>query len=233
LAKLKRLRVPGFWKISKKEMKWVVSPRPGPHPKFYSIPLLIIVRNMLGLGETAKEAKSIIKNGEVLVDNKSRKDHAYPVGLFDVVSFPKIKKFYRVVPNPKGLVLIEISADEATKKICRIDNKTLVEKGKMQLNLHDGKNILVDNKNYKTGDSILIELPSLKILQHISLAQGNLGLISKGLQSGKVGKIKEVIPGKMREKTKIVCELDKETKEIVKDMLFVVGKDKPVVSVSE
>lgn len=233
MAKLKRLLAPSFWKVPKKVRKWVVSPRPGPHPKFYSIPLLIIVRDILKLADTAKEAKKIIKSGEVLVDGKPRKDHRYPVGLFDVVSFPKIKKDYRIVPNPKGLSLIEIPEKEAKQKICRINNKTLVKKGKLQLNLHDGKNILVDNDSYKTGDSILIELPSLKILQHVPLAQGNLGLICKGLQAGKIVRIKEIIPGRIREKPKVICELDTQTKEIMKDRLFVVGKEKPLIKVSE
>jgi len=232
VKKLKRLLSPKFWRIPKKEYKWVVSPKPGPHPKFYSIPLQIVVRDILKLADTAKEAITIIRRGEILVDGKPRKDYGYPVGLFDSISIPMAKKYYRVVPSSDGLTLIEISAKEAGKKICKIKNKTSV-KGKIQLNLSDGKNILVKDKKYKTGDSLLLEVPSLKIVDHISLTSGNMGIVSKGKNSGKFGKIKEIISGTIKEEPQIVCEIDGRKQKILKDMFFVLGKDKPIIEVGE
>ena len=228
---LKRLLAPEFWKIPKKVKKWVVSPRAGPHPKFYCIPLQILVRDILKLVETGKEARTIIKKGEILVDGKPRKDHAYPVGLFDVISTPRTKQNYRVVPDVKGLALVEIPEKEADKKICKIENKTILKKGKLQLNLHDGKNLLTDNKDYKTGDSILIELTSLKILQHLALEKGNIGIVSEGANVGRIGKIVDIVPGKMKEDVKIVCEIEGKTQEILKDRFVVIGKDKPLITV--
>jgi small subunit ribosomal protein S4e len=89
--------VPRFWRVPKKERTWVVSPRPGPHKKFECIPLLIIVRDILKIVDNAKDAKKIIKSREIFVDGKPRRDHKYPVGLFDVVEIPKLRKQYRVV----------------------------------------------------------------------------------------------------------------------------------------
>lgn len=232
MGKLKRLLAPKFWKVPKKAYKWVVSPKPGPHPKFYCIPLQIIVRDILKLAETGKEAKMLIKRGEILVDGKSRKSHGYPTGLFDIISIPRLKKYYRVIPSSNGLQLIEISEKEANKKICKIENKTTV-KGKIQLNLSDGKNIFATDKKYKTGDSLLLELPSIKILDHIPLAQGNIGIVSNGRNAGKVGKIKDVIAGTIKEKPKVVCEIDGRKQEILKDKFFVVGRDKPLIAVGE
>jgi len=233
MAKLKRLLVPAYWRISKKANKWTVSPRPGPHKKFECIPLQIILRDILRLGETAKEAKTIIKKGEILVDGKKRKDHAFPVGLMDVISIPRIKKYYRILPSKKGLELKEISERETNKKICRINNKVLVKKGKLQLNLHDGKNILVDKDVYKTSDSVLIELPSQKILGHIKLEKGNLALITKGKNSGKMGKIKKVIMSKRGEPSKVICELEKKNVEVRKEHVFVIEKEKPEIKLGE
>lgn len=228
---LKRLLAPEFWKIPKKVKKWVVSPRAGPHPKFYCIPLQILVRDILKLVETGKEARTIIKKGEILVDGKPRKDHAYPVGLFDVISTPRTKQNYRVVPDVKGLALVEIPEKEADKKICKIENKTVLKKGKLQLNLHDGKNLLTDSKEYKTGDSILIELTSLKILQHLALEKGNIGIVSEGANVGRIGKIVGIVPGKMKEDVKIACEIEGKIQEILKYRFVVIGKDKPLVTV--
>lgn len=232
MAKLKRLLIPTFWKVPKKTYKWAVSPRPGPHPKFYSIPLQVVVRDVLKLAETGKEARAIIKKGEVLVDGKARKDHAYPAGLFDVISIPRLKQHYRIVPFAKGLKLIKISEKESNLKICKIENKTVIKKNRIQLNLNDGKNIFADEK-YKIGDSLLLELPSLKIAQHIPLEKGCLGIVSRGINAGKTGEVKEIVPGKMKERAKVVCETEGKLQEILKDSFFVIGKDKPLISVSE
>lgn len=237
VKKLKRLLSPKFWKVKKKEYKWVVSPKPGPHPKFYSIPLQIILRDILNLAETAKEARNIVTKGEILVDGKVRKEYGYPVGLFDVVSIPRIKKHYRMVPKlslrkENEIGLIEIPEKESNKKICKIMNKTMV-KGKLQLNLSDGKNVLTAEKKYKTGDTLLLELPSLKILDHVPLAAGNIGIVSKGKNEGNLGKIKDIIPGSIKEIAKIVCEIDGRKQQILKDRFFVVGKDKPLITVGE
>ncbi|MCD6402954.1 MAG: 30S ribosomal protein S4e [Candidatus Aenigmarchaeota archaeon] len=228
---LKRLLVPRFWKIPKKLRKWAVAPRPGPHPKEMSIPLLVVVRDLLKLAETGKEAKKIIKAGEVLVDGRKRKDHKFPVGFMDVVSIPKIKKHYRVGIDQHGLKLVEIKDDEANKKLCRIEDKTIVKGGKTQLNLHDGRNVLVEEDVYKTGDSILIELPTQKILKHIKLEKDSLAVIIGGQNMGSLVKVKEVIVTRSREPNKVTCVKGKEEITAIKDYVFVVGKDKPLVTV--
>lgn len=232
MSKLKRLLAPEFWKIPKKISKWAVAPRPGPHRKFESIPMQILVRDILKLVETGKEAKRIIKSGEVLVDGKIRKDHAYPVGLMDVVSIPKIKKHYRIVPISKGLGLIEISEEESKLKMCRIENKTVVKKGKLQLNLHDGRNTLVDKNEYGTGDSVLIEIPSQKIIEHVRMDKGSLGLIVKGKNTGKTIVINNVVVTRSREPNKVVCEIEGKKTEVIKDYVFVIGSKEPLIKLS-
>ena len=127
--------------------------------------------------------------------------------------------------------MVEIEKD-TNLKICAIDNKSILKKGKTQLNLHDGKNILVENGNYKTGDSLLVELPSLKIVEHLPLEKGNIGLISHGTSSGKFGKVKELIKGTLREPQKVICEIDKEDRIVSKYSFIVVGKEKPAIKIS-
>ena len=172
MSHLKRLSAPPFWKVARKETRWVVAPTPGPHAKLQSIPLSIILKHLLNIANTTTEAKKIIRMGEIIVDGKRKKDYAYPIGMFDTISIPKIKKNYRIVPGPKGLLLSELDGNEANIKICKINNKSTIGKNKTQLNLHDGKNIIVENGDYNTGDSLLLELPSLKILEHLKLEKG-------------------------------------------------------------
>jgi len=232
MAKLKRLKAPKFWKVRKKKFKWVIRSKPGPHKTLESIPLLIIIRNILKLADTGKEAKKIITSGEILVDRKKRKDPKFSVGLMDTVSVPKIDKNYRVIPSHKGLDLIEITKKEASMKICRINNKSLVKGNKLQLNLHDGRSILTKN-GYKTGDSVLIELPSQKILEQIKLERGFIGLIIKGKNMGKMVKIKDVVIIKGREPNKVICEFERKTMEVIMNYIIVVGKDRPLVKLCD
>lgn len=185
------------------------------------------------VASTGDEARKIIKAGEILVDGRKRKDHGFPVGLFDAVSIPKLNQSYRVVPTTKGLELIKIPESEADKKISKVVDKTVLKKGKLQLNLHDGKNILVDKSEYKTGDSLLLQVPELKILEHIKLEKGSLGIVSKGVDSGKVGAVKEVVQTKSREARKVSVDLEGTVEDVLQDRFFVIGKDKPAITVSE
>jgi small subunit ribosomal protein S4e len=232
MSHLKRLLAPSFWRVPKKGTKWVVTPHPGPHGKTDSVPLSIILTHMVKMADTTTEAKKVIRQGEIFVDGKRRKDYAYPAGIFDAISMPKAKKYYRLVPSTKGLDLIETSEKDANIKICKIDKKSVIKKGKVQLNLNDGKNILVADGNYKTGDSLLLELPSLKIMEHFPLEKGNLGMISHGTGVGKIVKVKGLVKGNIKEQQKVLCEVDKEEKMIVKESFVIVGKDKPAIKLS-
>ena len=71
---LKRYKMPAFWPVNRKEKKWVVRPRAGPHSIAGSIPLNLIIRDMLKLTENISETKKIIKSGAVIVDKKKRTD---------------------------------------------------------------------------------------------------------------------------------------------------------------
>ncbi len=231
---LKRLRSPKFWQVKKKEKKWIVRPRPGPHKMFESIPLLVLVRDVLKVVDKGKEAKKIIKAREVVVDGKARRDHKYPVGLMDVVSIPKLGKNYRIVPSKRGLEVIEIPKAEANKKICRINDKNVLKGNRIQLNCHDGRNILIKDKGYKTGDSLLIELPSQKIIEHVKLDKGSLVLITKGKNAGMLASVKKISAATAKERTKATCVIEGEKKGagVDKNYVFVVGRVKPLIKVS-
>ena len=237
MSHLKRLSAPKFWKVRKKLAKWVTSPRPGAHKRNECIPLSVVIRDVLELVDTGREAKRMVKSGEVLVDGKVRKDHRYPVGFMDVIEIPKLKKAYRFTITYKDLEIFEVPAKETKLKLCKVRKKSLVKKGVLQLNTNDGRNILVKVKDpkkpkedvYKTGDTILIELPSQKIIEHVKMEKGNLVLITGGQNKGDIATIKEVIKTRSREPNKLVCEKDKKSFEAIKDYVFVIGSKKPLI----
>lgn len=219
---MKRYSMPGFWPLGRKENKFVIRPAPGPHPKQFSIALRIIVRDVLGYAETADEAGKIIKGGDVMIDKKIVKNDKHPVGLMDVVEFPSIKKQFRVVASGKGMEVVEIDAKQASKKLCSIRKKTVIKGGKYQLTLHDGRNIMEKENKYKPGDSLLIELPTQKILEHIEVKEGAMATIMAGKNSGVSGKIKTVHERKtMMEKSRVVLETKDGEIETLREYIIV------------
>lgn len=96
------------------------------------------------------------KRGEITVDGVVRRDYRFPVGLLDVLSIKDLNEHFRIVLDKKGKIMpIKIGEEERGIKLCKIMGKQMI-KGKMQLNLDDGRNIFVKESSYKVGDAILL-----------------------------------------------------------------------------
>jgi small subunit ribosomal protein S4e len=204
---LKRYSIPGFWPLAKKGKTFAVKPMPGPHPRWNCIPLRIIVRDILRCAEDSGEAKRILSGGKILVDRKSRKDPKFPVGLMDVIEIPDAKQYFRMGVSSRGLSLHEIKEKDAGKKLCRINRKTTLRGGLQQLNLHDGRNVLVRKDVYRVGDSVTISIPDQKILRHHKFEKGSRAMIVAGRNVGLKGKIVDIRERKnMLEKATVVLE---------------------------
>jgi len=228
MAILKRFAAPNFWPIEKKTKKFVISPKPGPHRKSRCIPAGLLIRDILRYARNIKEVKSILNKGVVKIDGRVRNEVGFPVGLMDIFTIGD--EHYRILPSKKGLKLHK--EDNSNIKLCRIENKTCISK-KVQLNLHDGRNILVDKDDYKTGDTLIIDLEKNTIKDVIRMKKGSLGLIVSGRNAGKVGKIDEIITTRSPQPNKIIMKIDNESYEISKNYVFVVGHEKPVINLGE
>ena len=227
---LKRLNTPRFWKQEPKKYKYSVNPSCGPHPKDYCIPLAIIVRDILKYAENLKEAKQIIKQRKVLVDQRVVTDYRFPCGLFDVISFPEINEHYRITANKYGLYLIKIKEDEANLKIVKVKRKTKISNDTYQLTFHDGKNILTKNNSIKTHDSLLIELPSFKILDHLKFEKNFLAFVFRGNNSGKIGKIVNITEGGFNRAWLVEIEAENEKISTIRDYVIIVGKEDSLIT---
>jgi len=228
---LKRYKSPEHWPIHPKEFTWTVKPSPGPHSIKGSLPLLIIVRDILQVADNAREAKIIINNGEVLVDGRIRKDYKFPVGFMDVVQLPKSGKTYRVLPDERGrLILHPIEKENTEFKLCRIEDKTTIKGGKIQLNLHDGRNHLAEG-DYKPGDVVVLQVPEQEINDHIVFENGAIGLVTGGKHIGEKGKVKDINITRSSMLNTVIIETDDgNTFQTIKEYFFVLGKDKPLIS---
>ncbi len=213
--------------VKKKGIVFITKPNPGPHPIKLGLSLGTVMRDILKVAKSLKEVKKILHDTEVLVDGIRRKEPKFPVGLMDVLEFKKSNELYRIVLEKGKLNLIPIDKKEAGLKPCRITGKNKV-KGKTQLNLYDGKNILIEKDDYKIGDSIVISIQKQEIKEHIKLEKGCSILLLGGKHMGDIGKIEDIISNKITYKGK-----SGEIIETLKRYVFVIGKDKSSVSIEE
>jgi small subunit ribosomal protein S4e len=186
----KRIAMPKNWQMPKKEKKYIINSRAGQN-KNYSVPILIILRDLAKVVNNTKEGKIALKQGDVLVNNKKITDTKFSVGILDKVYIKKEEKYFILTLNNKGIVLKEISAKDYSTKITKIIDKRILKGKKVQINCFDGRNFLYD-KELKVGDSLLIDTVKNEIIKVLPLKKGAKIFAIKGKHMGKEGTIQEI-----------------------------------------
>jgi small subunit ribosomal protein S4e len=193
--------------------------------------LRLVVRDYLKLAGNSKEADRIITGGGVLVDGKVRREPRFAVGFMDVLEVPVMNRSYRVLLNHRGrLTVNEIPHEEASMKLCRVDRKQFLRGQKIQLTLHDGKNLIGDN-SFKPGDVVKLGLPNLGILGRLPLERGMLAFITGGKNIGSIGRIEEMKTAQGQRPGLIVLKSGERIFEASREYVFIVGKERPEISV--
>ena len=226
---LKRLVAPRSWSIARKENVWTTRPMPGKHSLEGAIPISTILRDYLNVCDTKREAKIILNDGAVLVDQRVIREPKTAVGLMDVISLPKMNIHLRTVLDNHGRIqFVDVKATEAKWKLVRVENKVVVKGGKTQLNLHDGTNLISDKK-VKTGDVLQLSLPSMKIKKILEFKEGAQALIIGGAHVGSIAKIKEIEITRSTKPNLVMYD----NFQTIKPYSFIVGEKKAMVTLPE
>lgn len=225
---IKRLSAPNTWQIKRKGITFITRPNPGQHSFKLGMPLIIILREVLKYGKTAREIKNILNKKIISVDGIRRKDPRLIAGLFDVVGIEERNEYYRIMLNKKGKIALNpIDKSEAQFKPCKIIGKSKL-KEKIQLNLYDGKNILVDKDSFKVGDSLIISLPKPEIKNHLKLEKNNTIYLTGGKHVGDIGIVEDI-----KDKNIFYKSKSGEVFETSKKYAFVIGNEKPLIKAIE
>lgn len=233
--KVKRAVAPAFWQISRKDKRFVIRTAPGPHPKNYSYPLLVVLRDILGLTRTRREAMTVLNDGNVRVDGKVVKSEAFPVGLMDVLDLVNTGKSYRIVPSFGRLVPVEVSEKEKLLKLCMVKSKKTTGRAKIGYGLHDGRTIFPEAEvDLRPGDACVIKIPSQEFQSSYRLNKGGLALLIKGERSGEIATVEELKPGTyQRGAIATIRFADGTTSELTTAVLLPLGKQQPEITVSK
>ncbi len=228
---MKRLAAPKSWPVARKTSKFIIRPLPA-RSKEMAMPANLIIRDILKHASTAQESNRIIRNNTVLIDGKKISEPRHPVGIMDTFTISEIGENYRMLLNKKGkLTLKPVSNDEAKLKVCRINRKTTLKKGRLQLGLHDGRTIIAADKGadksggYRTGDSLLLKLPEQEIKSHIKLEKKATVYLLGGKHTGSLGTVEDI------KDNKLTIKIGGHTVETLKKFAIAIGKEKPLIGV--
>ena len=219
---MKRLTMPRSWPLTRKTDIWVQKPNPGGHSDELCMPLGIILRDVLGLAHSKREAKRMVSTRQVLVDGRIETDVGRGVGIMDVLTVGD--DHYRCLLDENGkLRYRSIPTKDSSFKLCRVMGKTTIRGGKTQVHLHDGRNIIVDEANkYNSGDTLVVSLPDQEVSGHHVFSKGVLAYLTGGSHIGSTAK---VVSKDVKRSSK-ANEVQFEDFGTVADYVFVIGSEK-------
>ena len=221
----KRLSVPNSWPVERKTSTYTVKADAGPHGES-GVPLLIVLRDVLGYADSRKETRYALEQDNVLVNGEPASDEERPIGMFDIVEFTERDEHYRVFPDQGGrLALTAIDAESAGSRLGKVVGKTQEPGGDTQLTLHDGATLRTDDGSISTNDSIVVSNDDSSIVAHFPYEEGALVTAVRGSHAGEVGRIDriQVTPGSSQ--NNVLIEGDDDRFETVEEYVVVIDEN--------
>lgn len=201
---LKALNAPRHWMLAKLGGIWAPRPSTGPHKLRESLPLTLVLRNRLKYALTRREVVMIAMRRHVSVDKKIRTDVNYPAGFMDVVEIEETDDRFRLLYDVKGrFALHRISKEETAYKLVRVQKVSVGSKASVGSNplqkgimssipymvTHDGRTIRYPDPLVKVNDTVKLDLKTNKITGHYKFQVGQVAMITRGANVGRVGEI--------------------------------------------
>jgi small subunit ribosomal protein S4e len=192
----KRLSAPKHYPISRKENTYISTGK-GSRSTEDAIPANVFLRDVTEYAETDKEAKKIVKNGDILRNGEKLRDVKQGIGVLDLVQLPKAEESFRVLRDGKDLKFVPTDDERTAAKI--VGKK--VEGDDFIYRLHNGENFR-STTEYQTGNTLLLKDGE----QEIELEEGANVLVLSGQHAGETAELEEINERGMNSDTGIVQE---------------------------
>lgn len=224
---LKSIAAPKTWPIKRKEEVYISKPYASGQKNEFVLPVSIIFKDVLKYCKTSKEVRMVLKEKGIMIDGKKVNDEHEALGLFSTLTITETSEHFRMTINKKGkLELKKIDKKEADLKPCKIQNKRVLGKDKIQINMSDGRNILVKKDEYKTGDALIISVPKQAVKEHVKLEKGTVIVLTGGKHIGSTGHVEHIEGDKIK-----FQDGDKKVHETEKRYAFPIGTKKAALTV--
>jgi small subunit ribosomal protein S4e len=149
------------------------------------IPIVIAVRDILKLAKTAKEVRKMIILKELKLNGRNVRDSKESMSLFNILEADK-PYILSLLPTKKFTLV----PTKEKNRTCKVINKKLIPGNRIQLNLHDGSNVITKDK-INVEDSVSINSEG-KIVSHTAFEKGKSCFIMSGKYMGFNAKITSV-----------------------------------------
>ena len=207
----KRLSAPKHYPVDRKGLTYTTTSEGSRSPED-GIPAVIFLREVTGYAETKKEAKEIIRNGDLIRNGNRVGDVRDTIGIMDVVEIPSTEETFRVLPKSEGLKFEETVDDRVAAKI---EGKR-VEGDEYIYSFHNGENYK-SGEEYSTGTTLIFN----DEVESAELEEGAEAIILDGKHAGQKAEVKELHSRGMRPDTASV-QTENEF-EIIQDKLLAIG----------
>lgn len=149
------------------------------------VPVVIALRDMLKLARNAKEVQSMVNQKLLKINNREVKDIHESIVILNHLTADKT---YRLILNPQNRFTFEETKEKT--RPCKIIGKKLIGKNKIQINLHDGTNIISKEK-LNVQDTVYLDEKN-KITKHVQLENGKPCFVISGKHQGNHGTIEDI-----------------------------------------
>lgn len=219
--------MPASWISKRKGITFISRPNPGAHKREYAASIIVLLRDFLGYVKNSREAKYAVKNTEILVNGRKCEDIRQPVGLFDIIELKATgESFTFIFDNIGKLKLIPAKENNLIAKVL---NKSTLSGGKYQLNLFNGFNVLVSEKEFKSikvEDSIVYDFDKKKISSHLPLKEGAFVFVYDGKFKGSFGEVKSFTEYNGVARDIVQIDFNGQVNNTAKDYCYVIGQKK-------
>ena len=224
---LKRHRMPASWPVERKGIPFISKPNPGSFQAKYATSVVILLRDVLKLVQTAKEAKQVINAGEIMLNGREVKDLKFPCGLFDVLEIKSTKQKLRIVFDTQGRIDL-VPATESTLYL-KVTSKTQQGAKSFQINCMNGYNLKVDEKTFKkvkVQDTIVFDYEKKKVIQVFALKEGVWAYVFDGNFKGHTAQVLSFKLYAGRARDTVELKLDKGEEQTAKEYCYIIAESK-------
>ena len=207
----KRLSAPKHYPVDRKGLTYTTTSEGSRSPED-GIPAVIFLREVTGYADTKKEAKEIIRNGELVRNGDRVGDVRDTIGIMDLVEIPSTEETFRVLPKSDGLKFEDTEDDRV---VAKIEGKR-VEGDEFIYSFHNGENYRSEEE-YSTGTTLIFN----DDVESAELEEGSEVMILDGKHAGQKAEVEELHSRGMRPDTATV-KTENEF-EIIQDKLLAIG----------
>jgi small subunit ribosomal protein S4e len=208
----KRLSAPKHYPIERKHYSYVSGIK-GSRSNETAIPAVLFLRDVTEYAESEKEAKQIIRNGQLLRNGERVRDVKEGIGVLDVVTLEEVEEAYRVIIEGDDLRFVEV--DDSEKTIARIEDKK-TEGEEFVYHLHNGDNHRTE-KEFDTGSSLLLNGEA----EEVKREEGAQVLVISGKHAGEVAELQEINRRNLDDDTGTVEKEDQEFETQLENLVAV------------